>query len=90
MDELKKQLKIQAIQAAKQKATYLAEAIDEHIGGALIINDPNELNYYPPRPYANAMMKANVEADQQAEAPMNVDFKKMKLQFEVNVVFALK
>ena len=84
---IKKQLKIEAVKAAKEKPNYLAEAIGEHVGQALTINDPNEMNQYPQPLYsANVMMKA--EADQ--AAPMNVDFKKIKLQFNVNVIFELK
>lgn len=91
MDEFKKQLKIQAIKAAKDKAIYLAAALNENVGEAITINDPNEVGNYPRPIYANAMMKQNMEvADQAAEPPMNVDFKKIKLQFDVNVVFALK
>ena len=88
MQEFKKQLKIEAIKAAKEKATYLAEAIDEHIGGAITINDPNEMQDTPRPMYANTMlMKANVA---NAAPAMDVDFKKMKIQYEVTVVFALK
>ena len=86
MDSIKKQLKIQAVKAAKDKATYLAAALGENVGQALIINDPNEIGDYPRPLYANAMVKA--EADQ--SAPMNVDFKKIKIQYDVNVVFELK
>lgn len=89
IEEFKKQLKIGAVKAAKDKAIYLAEAINEHVGEAITINDPGEINVYP-QPYYNTMMKAGAEADQAAEPPLNVDFKKIKLQFEVNVVFALK
>ncbi|HEY6975146.1 MAG TPA: SIMPL domain-containing protein [Chitinophagaceae bacterium] len=89
MDELKKDLKIAAVKAAREKAVYLSEAIGEHIGEAITINDPTEVNP-PPRPYyANAMMKAEREEDSTAP-PMDVDFKKIKIQYEVNVVFALK
>ena len=87
MEELKKQLKIQAVKAAKEKAGYLAEAIGEHVGQALTINDPNENTPYPQPYYANKMMVAQA-AD--GSAPMNVDFKKIKLQFDVNVIFELK
>jgi uncharacterized protein YggE len=38
--ELRKQLKIQAVKAAKEKAIYLAEAINEKIGVAVSINRP--------------------------------------------------
>ncbi|MGI8950685.1 MAG: SIMPL domain-containing protein [Chitinophagaceae bacterium] len=91
MDELKKQLKIEAIKSAKNKAIYLAESIGENVGEAITINDPSETNNYPrPLMYSNAMAKT-AEADQQENAaPMNVDFQKIKIQFEVNVVFALK
>jgi uncharacterized protein len=89
MDELKRDLKIAAVKAAREKAIYLSEAIGEHIGEALTINDPTEVNP-PPRPYyANEMMKAARAEDSTAPA-MDVDFKKIKLQYEVNVVFALK
>ncbi len=81
------QLKIQAVKAAKDKAIYLADAIGEHVGKALTINDPNENNTYPQPMYANVMMKA--QADNVTPA-MNVDFKKIKIQYDVNVIFELK
>ncbi|MBN9295915.1 MAG: SIMPL domain-containing protein [Filimonas sp.] len=87
LDEYKKELKIKAIKAAKEKAIYLAEAIDEKVGQAITINDAEEINNYPRPMYANMMMKS---ADTAGGDAMNVDFKKMKLQFQVNVVFALK
>lgn len=89
LDEYKKQLKIAAVKAAKDKAQYLAAAIDEQVGNAITINDPGEVNIYP-QPYYNTMMREQKMDAAAAEPPMNVDFKKIKLQFEVNVVFALK
>ena len=88
MDSIKKQLKIQAIKAAKYKAEYLAAALGDEVGQALIINDPVESGNYPRPMYANMMMKA--EAADQSAPPMDVDFKKIKLQFDVNVTFELK
>lgn len=88
--EFRKNLKIQAIRAAKEKAAYLAEAINEQVGVAVTINEPNE--YF--QPYynlaSNRMMKAEaVQMDQAADQPQ-ADFKKMKLKYDVTVVFALK
>lgn len=90
LQEFKKQLKIQAIRSAKEKAVYLSEAIGEKVGEAIMINDPNEVDNYPRPVFSNMMMKqsANAEGDQAAEP--NIDFKKIKLQFDVNVTFALK
>lgn len=86
LTEFKKQLKIAAVKSAKEKAIYLADAIGEKAGEALTINEPTEGGHGPVF-YANAMFKS---ADESATAPMQVDFKKLKLQFEVTVVFALK
>ena len=84
-------LKIAAVKAAKEKAQYLSAAINETIGEAVTINEPVE--YYNPyynmnRRTSNTMMKqdgAEMSAD---VAP--TDFKKLKLRYDVTVVFALK
>ncbi len=89
LDQFKKQLKIEAVKAAKEKAIYLAEAIGEKVGEAITINDPSEMGRYPQPMYANMMMKQAGMENDQAQEP-NIDFKKMKLQFEVQVTFALK
>lgn len=89
LTEFRKQLKIQAVKAAKEKGIYLAEAINEKIGDAVTINEPNE--YY--QPYYGNMMRSNMvmksEAMQDQSEPQ-ADFKKIKIRYDVNVVFALK
>lgn len=88
--EYRKNLKIQAVRAAKEKAGYLAEAINERPGEAVTVNEPNE--YYQPYygTVANRMMKAEAaQMDQAADQPQ-ADFKKIKLKYDVTVVFALK
>lgn len=90
--EYRKQLKIQAIKAAKEKAQYLTEAIDEKTGEAVTINEPTE--YF--QPYynvmrSNVMMKEQAMNQDMAAADGNpVDFRKMKLRYDVTVVFAVK
>lgn len=92
LTELRKQLKIQAVKAAKEKAEYLATGIGERVGVAVTINEPNE--YYQPyygNMMANRMMKAEVAQASDAGADQaQADFKKIKLKYDVNVVFALK
>jgi len=90
LKEFKKQLKIQAVQAAKEKAIYLAEAINEKAGEALTINEPNEINPFPQPMFSNRALEFKQATDAGDQQTMNVEFKKMKLQYEVNVVFALK
>jgi len=90
LQTFKRELKIQAVKAARDKAIYLAEAINEKAGEAITINEPNEISSYPQPVYANRMMKAEAGYTAgDAQAP-NIDFKKIKLQFEVNATFALK
>jgi uncharacterized protein len=90
MEELRKKLKIEAIKAAKVKAAYLAEAIDEKIGVAVSINEPVE--YYTPyvQNYrvANRAVMEQAQAADETAAP--VDFKKIKLKYDVTVLFALQ
>ena len=87
IEALKKDLKVKALQAAKAKATYLAEAINEHVGGAIEIQEINNENF--PQPvYRNYMMKSDAMAE---AAPMpEIDFKKIKLNYQMRVVFVIK
>jgi uncharacterized protein YggE len=91
MTELRKQLKIEAVRAAKEKAIYLAQAIDEKIGVAVTINEPTE--YYTPfiqnyRVANKAVMMESAPVAEDNAAP--VDFKKIKLKYDVTVVFSLQ
>ena len=91
LEEFRRNLKIQAVRAAREKADYLAEAANAKVGVPITINEPGE--YY--QPYygdmaSNRMMKAEMT---QASAPVDqpqADFKKMKLRYDVNVVFELR
>ena len=90
LEEFKRNLKIQAVKAAKEKANYLAEAINEQVGVAVTINEPNE--YFQPyyNTMANVRMKS-MEMDQMATNDQpQADFKKIKLKYDVTVVFALR
>lgn len=90
LEDFKRNLKIQAVKAAKEKAQYLAGAVNETVGVAVTINEPGE--YY--QPYYNnmsgaRMMKAEAAQDAAPDQPQ-ADFKKMKLRYDVTVVFELK
>jgi hypothetical protein len=94
LTEFRRQLKIKAIKAAKEKAGYLAEAIDEKAGEAITINEQENFynnyysNYFNAR--SNIMSNSNASFSGSDGDKGAVDFKKMKLRFEVSVVFALK
>lgn len=88
--ELRKQLKIAAVKSAKEKAEYLSAAINEKVGEAININEPHE--YYAPYynvRNSNTKMREEMATDM-ASTPEPVDFRKIKLRYDVTVVFALK
>ncbi len=85
-EELSLKMKQEAIKAAREKAIALASAINEKVGDAVTITEPNELGDNPPRPLFAMAKIANADDNEPA---MNVDFKKMKIEYEANVVFAL-
>jgi uncharacterized protein YggE len=85
IESLKKDLKIKALLAAKEKATYMVEALGDKLGSVLDIQDGGDSAIQPV--YRNYMMKASADV---AEAAPEVDFKKIKLSFSVNAVFEIK
>lgn len=89
LESLKKELKIKALQVAKEKAGYLAEAINERIGGALDIQEINNEFYPQPMYQRNVMMKGDAVMAEAASMP-DIDFKKIKLNYQMRVVFELK
>lgn len=90
MEELKKDLRIEAIKAAKAKSDYLLSAIGQQTGKALIVRE-NEM-YQPPM-YYNKMANARMEVmDASGAAPEYepVDFRKIKIQTSIYVKFEVK
>ncbi|MBL7710114.1 MAG: SIMPL domain-containing protein [Chitinophagaceae bacterium] len=95
MTEFRRQLKIQAIKAAKEKGIYLTEAISEKLGVAITINEPDALqysgNYLSNNFLANTTYsQSNMTLAESDSGNEQVDFKKIKLRFEVSVIFALQ
>ena len=91
MEELKKELQIEAVKNAKEKALYTANAIGENVGKAMTIDGAVEMNENGPRFYTFARAaKLEASADAGAPAPMDVDFKKIKVQYNIQVTFLLQ
>ena len=98
MTEFRRQLKIKAVQAAKDKGMYLTEAVSERLGEAITIIEPDEsnnnLNFANGLVSNNAYSQTNLSfsgrSRNETETEPEIDFKKIKLRYEVSVVFALK
>jgi uncharacterized protein YggE len=91
--EWTKQLKMQAVQDAREKARYLSEAVNEKLGQAVTITEPNDVSiYYFQRADINKVDKYAADEIRVSGASREqpIDFRKIKLKFEVNVVYALQ
>ncbi len=85
LDKYNRELKIEALQNAKEKATYLLESIGEQLGTALEIQ---EIDYG----YNQPMMARNFEAKMADSSgyQSDLDFKTIKIKAEVRAVFEIK
>ena len=94
MEEFKKQLKINAIKAAKEKASYLLVAINEQLGEALEVNEQGNNEYFPMYENLranNVSMKVmeGFSSSGSSEDP-SIEMKTIKITSQVSVVFAIK
>lgn len=94
MEELKKQLKINAIKAAKEKAGYLLTAINEQLGETLEVNEQGNNEYFPMY-NTNRLYKAELVRSAETDAVSNwaepsLEMKTIKITCQINVVFAIK
>ncbi|WP_395805462.1 SIMPL domain-containing protein [Daejeonella sp.] len=85
IESLKKELKIKALQNAKEKAEYLTQSIGASLVGPLEIQEMNNEPQVERMMYAKVMMSDTVE-----EMMPEIDFKKIKLNFQIRAVFEIK
>ncbi len=87
IDQLKNELKLKALLAAKVKATFLLNGLSERLGHVLNITENDNSNYPQPR---QVMFKTTaMSADRAAPAESDIDVKKIKLSFQINAVFEI-
>ncbi len=88
VEEYRKTLKIEAMKAAKTKATYLLEAVGEKLGGVLEVVEGSANVAYP----MNRSLHSNVafESTMNDDYQSDLEFQKIKLKAEVQVVFEIE
>ncbi|PVX50040.1 hypothetical protein C7377_1686 [Balneicella halophila] len=86
MEKYRKEVKIMAMKAAKDKANYLLEAIGEKVGKPLLIQ---ERNYRPPfyRNTSNVMMMKSADAN--GRKNYELDFQDLTLKYEIFARFEI-
>jgi uncharacterized protein YggE len=96
MTEYRKQLKIAAVKAAKEKGIYLTEAVGEKLGQAITITEPEDAALYQTssqNKMSNTAMKSQGFIGGRFNGDGSdggIDFKKMRLQFQVSIIYALQ
>ncbi|MFN8253509.1 MAG: SIMPL domain-containing protein [Ferruginibacter sp.] len=98
--EFRKQLKIQAVKAARDKAVYLAEAVNEKVGEAITITEPEESSSSD---VVSGRYKSNISSlansnnvlsyskyDNYGAYDNGIDYRKIILRYEVKILYALK
>ena len=90
IEQLRKDIKIKALQAAKAKAQYLLEGIGEQLGEAFEITEI-DTGYQNPQPmYANMMVRAVAQTSSDAMPESTIDVQKIKVRYEIKAVFKIK
>lgn len=90
MDELRREVRIQAMIAAKEKADYLLAAIGEQTGKPLVVQ---ERDAFGPMPISNVQHRINETIAGVMDAAGGEDeiqFNKIKIQISIYVKFGIK
>jgi len=88
LQRLRKDIKIAALQAAKEKAMYLLESIDEKVGKVISIEEvPDNRNYYW---RGNQRILSNVAVTSNSSNDEIENVAKIKLRFEVKAKFEIE
>ncbi len=89
LQKLRKEVKIKAIQAAKEKAVYLLESIGEKLGGVISIEEvPDHTNRYYWSRNTNLISNVSVQQNRSGEEIDNIA--SIKLRYEIKAKFEIK
>lgn len=91
IEQFRKEIKINAIKAAKSKAEFLTAAIDQTIGKALFVQEINYGPHLSHLSYANANIQYSLKElnDYESYTP-ELNLNKIRLEYSVMVRFELK
>jgi uncharacterized protein len=90
IEDFKKEVKVKAMVAAKEKAVSLAEAIGQEAGKAIYIQELN-INIYPGRMEAvsNIVIRGTSSLSKESDLP-DIEFEKIHLEYSILARFALE
>ena len=93
IEQFRKEVKVNAIKAAKEKAEFLTSSINQSIGKAIYIEEQNNRDLinamYLNKASSNIRMGGSIENQSESSQP-EVEFEKINLQYSILVRFELK
>lgn len=89
-EEFKKEVKIKALQQAREKAAYLLEGIGEKLGPVLEIREVEDNAHYPVPMYKSNMRMMAAEAADGSVPDSDLDYQKIKLSYRMQAVFEIR
>jgi len=89
IEQYRKDVKISAIKAAKDKAEMLADALNQKIGKAIYIQEVNNSNFIPYNLYSNTIQTLSKSQDN-SDNDSDIEFVKIKIESSFLVRFALE
>jgi uncharacterized protein YggE len=89
-EDFKKQVKIDALKAAKDKADYLLAALDQKMGQVLEIRELDENIYYPQPMFAKSNMRTMAMQEADAVPDSDVTYQKIKISYRMQAAFEIK
>jgi uncharacterized protein YggE len=87
IEQLKNEMKLKALLSAKEKATYLLNGINEKLGRPINITENDNSSY--PQFQRQLTFKSAAATEGAILAESDIDVKKIKLSFQVQVVFEI-
>ncbi|GAB2787049.1 SIMPL domain-containing protein [Rhabdobacter roseus] len=89
-EELKKQVKINALKAAKEKAVYLLAAIDQKAGPVIMIRELEDNLYYPQPMLAKANVRMMAAESADAAPDSDLEYQKIKISYRMQAAFEIQ
>ena len=88
--DIRKEVRINAIKAAKEKASYLLEAIDEELGLPIKIEEITQNGYSNLRSNMAVSQSVNASLNLAGANNMNIAFRPIKVKFSYYIKYAIK
>jgi uncharacterized protein YggE len=91
IEKYRREVKIAAVKAAKDKSEYLASAIGQSVGRAIFIQElEGNYSFGDNEGYSNVMLKRQSSLFESKDKELQIDFEKIKLSYSILCRFELK